>query len=505
MSRIDKTKFERCFYYFQSYVEMYSGEHFDGFDNYFLENEEGYKYKVFEVAHNSLKPDSWKREHIGTGYIARCFEAAYKKKDNLVNRFMDDIIETQIEENLEEVETFLYKLYTTDEDAVSFERAIDIFGAKYGLIAYLFFIKDKDRYLPISPENFEEAFEMLGIDIKLQRNCSWENYAEFLSLIALIREEFRNHCGIEITLLDAHSFVWMIGQAKHHFITKEIWHSILKNGDLVKLHDIELITHFYNAPEHKAACSEISQKTGVPVSTYNLLLGKAGKRVADHLRFKDNIREEGGERGWSVFFRGHYREDRLFEWQVKPELVEALEMLIPDLRLNDSAIDAIKKDGATLVSELEADNEEQLQIGSSDVVVKSDFTEFVGIPREKPQLVETRHGKRYKRDRQRAVNALHRANYVCEYNPTHETFLRKGIDINYTESHHLVPMAFQDLFDVTLDTEANIVSLCSNCHNHIHYGQGTEMLVEELYNQRKDALEKEGIAISLEKLLAMYK
>jgi predicted HNH restriction endonuclease len=127
------------------------------------------------------------------------------------------------------------------------------------------------------------------------------------------------------------------------------------------------------------------------------------------------------------------------------------------------------------------------------------------VPREKPELIETNHGKRYKRDKQRSINALHRANYLCEYKPSHETFIRKSGDVNYTESHHLVPMAFQSLFDVTLDTEANIVSLCSNCHNHIHYGKGADEIIKELYKQRKEALKKEGIVITIEKLLSMYK
>ena len=41
---------------------------------------------------------------------------------------------------------------------------------------------------------------------------------------------------------------------------------------------------------------------------------------------------------------------------------------------------------------------------------------------------------------------------------------------NYTEQHHLIPMAYSDKFEVSLDVEVSIVSLCSTCHNHIHYG-----------------------------------
>ncbi len=62
----------------------------------------------------------------------------------------------------------------------------------------------------------------------------------------------------------------------------------------------------------------------------------------------------------------------------------------------------------------------------------------------------------------------------------------------------------QDQFDVSLDVEENIISLCSNCHNEIHYGENADRLVRELYGKRKEHLEKVGIVVSEENLLAMY-
>lgn len=85
------------------------------------------------------------------------------------------------------------------------------------------------------------------------------------------------------------------------------------------------------------------------------------------------------------------------------------------------------------------------------------------------------------------------------------TFLRKNSGKPYTEPHHLIPMAFSDEFPVSLDVEENIVSLCSNCHNHIHYGQGAEELLKKLYLERRDALKSVGLEISLDQLLGFYK
>lgn len=71
--------------------------------------------------------------------------------------------------------------------------------------------------------------------------------------------------------------------------------------------------------------------------------------------------------------------------------------------------------------------------------------------------------KVYRRDKQTSINALVLADNLCEYDKTHWTFKRKGTETNYTEAHHLVPMAYQDGFDFSLDREQNIISLCSHC------------------------------------------
>ena len=66
-------------------------------------------------------------------------------------------------------------------------------------------------------------------------------------------------------------------------------------------------------------------------------------------------------------------------------------------------------------------------------------------------------------------------------------------------------MAYQDEFSVSLDIEENIISLCSNCHNEIHYGKSAHQLIEKLYYERKEHLKRKGIDISLDQLLSFYK
>lgn len=107
-----------------------------------------------------------------------------------------------------------------------------------------------------------------------------------------------------------------------------------------------------------------------------------------------------------------------------------------------------------------------------------------------------------------AINALLIAKNMCEYDHDHKLFMRKNGQSTYTEAHHLVQMSMHNDFSVGLDIEQNIVSLCSHCHNILHYGrfEDKKPILEKLYSKRQLALSKVGIELStLNKLLQYYK
>lgn len=128
---------------------------------------------------------------------------------------------------------------------------------------------------------------------------------------------------------------------------------------------------------------------------------------------------------------------------------------------------------------------------------------YDGTPKEKDKTVKE-CATSYKRSRIVAENALIMADFKCEFNPEHATFLRKAINVPYTEAHHLVPLANSDSFDYSLDIEENVVSLCCNCHSQIHYGKNSDVIIKKLFSQRKELLRQAGIVLSEEKLLEMY-
>jgi predicted HNH restriction endonuclease len=110
------------------------------------------------------------------------------------------------------------------------------------------------------------------------------------------------------------------------------------------------------------------------------------------------------------------------------------------------------------------------------------------------------------RNPKRAADALLKADFLCEYDPADRTFLRKN-GKPYTEPHHLIPICKYREFPYSLDVLENMVSLCSHCHNLLHYGkfEDKKPILIKLYNERKTALDACGLTLTLDQLLSYYK
>ena len=129
---------------------------------------------------------------------------------------------------------------------------------------------------------------------------------------------------------------------------------------------------------------------------------------------------------------------------------------------------------------------------------------ILDTPKNKPELVKVNDELTYPRDKTIVTNALSLANYKCEASCDTVLFIRKNTGLTYTEGHHLIPLKHQERFKYSLDVEANVVSLCPNCHRRLHYGEDVADLLLLLFNQRKERLKKCGINITYEELLMMY-
>lgn len=191
--------------------------------------------------------------------------------------------------------------------------------------------------------------------------------------------------------------------------------------------------------------------------------------------------------------------------------IEALNIIIKSKKLPDNVIEKAKH---ILAKELQS--QDLLSDKQNDLsffrevdreIIYSDIKDFVYDNTPHPPK-EATHSliKQYHRSKIVSRNALIKAGCLCEVDNTHPVFKRKNSNMNYTEPHHLIPVyAFADFPDVDLDREQNVVSLCSHCHNLLHYGSEIDYVLKPLYEQRKELLKLIGLEITYEDLKKYYK
>jgi len=106
--------------------------------------------------------------------------------------------------------------------------------------------------------------------------------------------------------------------------------------------------------------------------------------------------------------------------------------------------------------------------------------------------------------------ALRRADFKCELDPTHLTFTRRSrnpvyINKQYTEPHHLIPIEYHAEYSTNIDISENIVSLCSHCHNKLHYGKDIDTELKQLFKLRESELASIGVTTTFSKVRNYYK
>lgn len=132
-------------------------------------------------------------------------------------------------------------------------------------------------------------------------------------------------------------------------------------------------------------------------------------------------------------------------------------------------------------------------------------SEDIPLPKPEP-IFDKSKKKRWPRDAQVAAKALHLSKYKCAYDDSHSSFTSKVTGKRYLEMHHLVPMKYQEDFDVRLDRVAQLLALCPTCHRQIHHGtdEEKEQILRKLFYNRREKLEAIGIEIGFKELCKMY-
>ena len=173
--------------------------------------EEDYKRDIAVKTRDILNSESWTKSEIGEGKISSRIIKAVQRNVNLVGRFQITSFSDKVKENYLLSDQVFYDLYHERNDQECFERICQLFGRKYDLVSYLYFVLDPDKYLPLRSSIFDSIFKKLGYGMQTSGRCSWDNYQRFLELIELVRNEMKEYyTEDDVDLLDAHSFLWTI-------------------------------------------------------------------------------------------------------------------------------------------------------------------------------------------------------------------------------------------------------------------------------------------------------
>ncbi|WP_024865650.1 HNH endonuclease [Butyrivibrio sp. FCS014] len=225
---IDEERLEKAINWFARYIAVQQGGRDVDFYSGYMQMHEGFKRELFRNGHDALRLETWDKSMIGSGRILDCVVAGLQSKDGsgqniVVNFHSVTNFKEKANTDLPLAEDVLFNLYEGDDDATAFEDACDFFGRWYPVFSYLMFLKDDTKYLPVksSSQLHGDRFRKLNIDRDCLRYCSWNNYQVFLNVHRQIQEKLiEAFPENQISLLDAHSFVWTLYAAPDDFSFK---------------------------------------------------------------------------------------------------------------------------------------------------------------------------------------------------------------------------------------------------------------------------------------------
>lgn len=224
---MDKDRFLKSFKKFNDDLRAYNGSQFVAFTTGVPAKWESYKPVVRRLAVERLHTDSWTPNDIGSGRILASVVNAIEIKEsqdlrnNLVPweprhnqpsetmRLRDELGNGPTRQRFER---HVFDLFRDQrEPGEIFDDFVGLIGRRYSLLAYLFYVFDDRRFLPIGTTTFDKAFEELGIGARTTGRCSWANYQEFINAVSTVQAALINWIGVkDVSLIDAHSYLWLL-------------------------------------------------------------------------------------------------------------------------------------------------------------------------------------------------------------------------------------------------------------------------------------------------------
>lgn len=191
------------------------------FHSGWLSEQEGYKRYIWHEAQKILKCNEWLKNDLSghdiTNRALKCMGIKIEtgEPQNLLDYRYKIHYKKILEEKPQEVEELIRRIYCSPDEEQAFRQGCALFGKRYPLMAFLFFLKGEGgnpagtiRYLPISPENMKSRFDRLGIQSDCLSECTWEHYQEYLHIFDDVQKRLQEQLNLDVEKIDAHSLVW---------------------------------------------------------------------------------------------------------------------------------------------------------------------------------------------------------------------------------------------------------------------------------------------------------
>jgi len=214
-------------------------------------------------------------------------------------------------------------------------------------------------------------------------------------------------------------------------LTSSQWVEILQNGKLTNELDLAMFQALYSFESHQASASQVGLILGTHYGPLNLELGRYANRISKLYDIDFTERSNKKYKFWDLFFNG-WDEGTKFIWQLRPELVEALEK--SNLTGDEH-----------FAEELPTDTSESFLEGVKRTITVNSY-------------------ERNSKARELCVKHWKAICWVCEFD-FEKTYgeLGKG----FIHVHHLLPVS-QISKTYQVDPINDLRPVCPNCHSMLH-------------------------------------
>ena len=199
------------------------------FNGGIIDEQEGYKKTVSREGYRIMSSIPWgDKEIVGSG---RIFRAACDALS--IRPFQEDDIQNLVDwrdvsdfyglntSKMAAVEKALKLLFGGNDDRAAFTALLAAVGNKYALISFFFFLKNSDTYAVMRPDNMRWRLGMIGEQAVCTNGATWEHYQDYCRILMEIQAYLKDRLSDEISLIDAHSFLWMLWMIKDYRVSEE--------------------------------------------------------------------------------------------------------------------------------------------------------------------------------------------------------------------------------------------------------------------------------------------